>query len=275
MFRFLLLLMIILTAPTAAAERIRVFVSIPPQKQFVEKVGGDQVDVRVMLPPGESPETYSPTPKMMAALSGAKLYFEIGVPFERSWIKSVRSLHKDIRIIACCDQILGGETPGEGHHDPHIWGDPILVRRHARDIMDALAILDPERRGIYAANYRDFAAELDDLDRDIKQMLALRRTDYFVVSHAAWGHYAKRYGLKELALEKSGKEAGPRSLQNIIELSRREQLGILFVVGQYKNPFLDTLAAELGARILELDPLAEDYLRNLRAVTDRIAGSIH
>ncbi len=89
------LLFITLAVPVAAQTgNISVFVSIPPQKQFVQKIGGNRVDVHVMLPPGESPETYSPSPEMLATLATANLYFQIGVPFEKNWVNSIRSLNR-------------------------------------------------------------------------------------------------------------------------------------------------------------------------------------
>ena len=59
----------------AAAAPISVFVSILPEKYFVERVGGSHVDVSVMVGPGQEPETYEPTPKQMTALSGARSLF--------------------------------------------------------------------------------------------------------------------------------------------------------------------------------------------------------
>jgi len=89
-----------LCALPAQAEKIPVFVSIAPQKFFVERIGGDTVDVSVMVQPGASPHTYEPRPRQMTALAGTRLYFSIGVTFEEAWLPRIRSASPKMRIVA-------------------------------------------------------------------------------------------------------------------------------------------------------------------------------
>jgi zinc transport system substrate-binding protein len=273
------LLFITLAVPVSAQTgNISVFVSIPPQKQFVQKIGGNRVDVHVMLPPGESPETYSPSPKMLASLSAAKLYFQIGVPFEKNWINSIRSLNRNIQIITCCDQFFHADEympdADDSHHDLHIWGSPAYVKQLVKEIKETLSAVDPEHANQYAENYHIYIAELNALDREIQKSLVDRRLNHFIVSHAAWGYFAEQYGLEQVALEKNNRESGPKSLLNIIRLARVQGIHTLFVQQQYKTPAVNSLARELGADIVELDPLAEDYLGNMRVISARIAESL-
>ncbi len=260
----------------AGQERLSVFVSIPPQRQFVQKIGGEHVDVQVMLPSGQSPETWSPTPRMLVSLSRASIYFQIGVPFEVSWTDSIRSVNPDIKIVSCCDQIveIKPSEVDDDHHDLHIWSSPDYVKVLAQQIRDELAAIDPDHRDSYFTGYQSFIAELDALDSSIRIKLANRRMDYFIVSHAAWGYFAAQYGLIQLALENNGKESGPRSLLHIIKLARNEQISTLFVVKQYQTPVVDSLARELNATIIELDPLEEDYLQNMAMTSDKIAEAL-
>ncbi|MEC9423105.1 MAG: zinc ABC transporter substrate-binding protein, partial [Nitrospinota bacterium] len=84
----------ILYCPTKGwTEPIPVFVSIIPEKYFVERVGGDEVKVHVMVKAGESPATFNPNPKKMSELANANLYFSIGVPFEKIWISRIKAIH--------------------------------------------------------------------------------------------------------------------------------------------------------------------------------------
>lgn len=277
MLKFLLLLLCCTVSTVVlGADRIRVFVSIPPQKQFVEKIGGDHVEVRVMMPPGQSPETFSPSPRMMTALSGAKLYFRIGVPFEQTWMDAIQSVSDDIRIVSCCEQLIaeGADVEKDDHDDLHIWTSPAYVMLLAKDIRDELVRTDPGNRPDYEANYRKFIEELEVLDDSIHRKLQGRRTDYFIASHAAWGYFAEQYGLVQLAMEKNGKESGPRSLREMILLAQQHGIRVLFAQEQYKTPYLRSLARELQAEIVELDPLAEDYLANMQIVSERIAMAV-
>jgi len=275
-----ILFLVLAFYPTAmlASEtaKIPIFVSIPPQKQFLEKIGGNRVHVEVMLPPGGSPETYSPTPRMLVSLSSARLYFQIGVPFERNLTDSIQALNSDIKIIMCCDHIINTQQhlSDHDHHDLHIWSNPLYVMEVVREIKETLSSIDPVHEDEYAANYQKYITELNELDFEIKQRLIDRRTNYFIVSHAAWGEFAVQYGLEQVALEKNNKESGPKSLLNIIQLARTENIKTLFVQEQYKTPSVNSLARELDARIVELDPLAEDYLANMARISTKIADAL-
>lgn len=79
---------------------LEVFVSIPPQKYFVERVGGEHVSVSVIVEPGRSPATYEPTPRQITRLSRASLYFAIGVAFDDVWMKLILTANPELRIIA-------------------------------------------------------------------------------------------------------------------------------------------------------------------------------
>lgn len=271
-----LLLLLPIAAFAEDASRLSVFVSIPPQKQFVEKVGGGHVDVQVMLPPGQSPETFAPSPRMLASLSSAQLYFQIGVPFEIAWTDAIKSANAAIRIAECCDRLVvtaDGDDTHE-HHDLHIWGSPAYVKILAGQIRDELSAVDPAHTDDYRSGHEKFIAELDALDADIRRRLAPRRMDQFIVSHAAWGYFAEQYGLVQLALENNGKESGPRSLLDIVRLAHEQNIRTVFAITQYRTPVIESLARELGAGIVELDPLAEDYLQNMVTVSTRIGEAL-
>ena len=85
--------------PGAALAKVPVFVSILPQRYFVERIGGEHVDVQVMVLPGASPTTYEPKPRQMAAIAKAKIYFSMGVPFEAVWLGKIVASNKNLRIV--------------------------------------------------------------------------------------------------------------------------------------------------------------------------------
>lgn len=86
-------------AGTALAKKPVVFVSILPQKYFVEQIAGDTVDVEVMVMPGASPATYEPRPRQMAMLAKADVYLAIGVPFERTWLPRIKATNPNLTIV--------------------------------------------------------------------------------------------------------------------------------------------------------------------------------
>ena len=105
-FVFVGLFLMVSAQPANAQEKLSVFVSIAPQKYFVERVAGELVDVHVMVPSGASPATYEPTPKQMAELSRAKVYFRIGVPFEERWMDNLKNSFPELQVADLRDNIL-------------------------------------------------------------------------------------------------------------------------------------------------------------------------
>ena len=94
-----LFLMSMIRATARGAEPIEVFVSIVPQKYFVERIGGESVKVSIMVQPGANSATYEPKPRQMVALSKAKAYFAIGVPFETVWLNRISAANSGMTVI--------------------------------------------------------------------------------------------------------------------------------------------------------------------------------
>lgn len=248
-------------------NQLSVFVSIPPQKYLVERIGGARVRVYVMLQPGQAPETYDPAPRQIALLAKAQVYFRIGVPFERHWLDTIAAQNREMQVVECCEQMLK-----DG--DPHTWVDPNNARIIALQIKDTLSNREPDGASAFAANYAALAADLDKLDRDVRALFSRRRTDYFLVSHAGWRYFADAYGLRQMALDTNGREKGPRGLAEMVELARREGIKTVFIQAQHPTGAAYTLARELGAEAVTIDNLAEDYIGNLYQVSRQIARAV-
>lgn len=260
-----------------AGQRLRVFVTIPPQAYFVERVGGDQVSVQVLVPPGQSPHTYEPTPAQMAALESADVYFRIGVPMEQALVPKLQHGSARVRVVDTRQGItlrrMEDQHAGEGD-DPHIWLDPKLVRIQARTICDALVNLDPQHADQYRANSDAFVTDLDALDAKLAAALAPLRGRQILVFHPSFGYFADAYGLRQVAIEVQGKEPSPRQLQQIIARARRERVKVIFVQPEFSARSAQAIAAELGATLVTLDPLSRDYLHNLEGIAGQIAGAL-
>ncbi|MCD4716334.1 MAG: zinc ABC transporter substrate-binding protein, partial [Desulfobacterales bacterium] len=158
-----------------AAGGIPVFVSIVPQKYFVEKIGGELVKVSIMVKPGASPATYEPKPGQMVALSMSRIYYAIGVPFEKAWLKKIVAANPGLLVVHTESGIE--KTPmrtdqSEGIKDPHVWLSPPLVMVQARNILDALLKVDPKNASSYESNYRKFIVELVDLDAELRDVFS-------------------------------------------------------------------------------------------------------
>lgn len=284
-----------------AATPLPVFVSILPQKYFVEQIGKERVDVRVMVQPGASPATYEPKPGQMAALSRSAMYFSIGVPFEHAWLEKIRAtnpqmtlVHTDRginkRAMAAHHHEVGEHPQDEGPHhdhaehseqdsdhrglDPHIWLAPQLVKRQVETILVALQKAAPADAEFFAANYRAFRRAIDDLDRDLKMQLSGGSQRAFMVFHPSWGYFAEAYGLHQVPIEVEGKSPKPAQLSALIEEARQKNIRVIFVQPQFSTRSAELIAREIGGEVVYADPLAADWPGNLRAVAAKFARTL-
>lgn len=303
---FILLLLVI--GKGFAADKVPIFVSIVPQKYFVQQIGKELVDVRVMVPPGASPATYEPKPKQMVDLSKTKVYFAIGVPFENAWLEKIAAANPNMRVVHTDHGIQKlamaahhhddpaeehqeadhdreeSEHHGEAEHDkdhheqagldPHIWLSPPLVKIQARTILAALQEADPVHRSVYEANFKAFTAQIDQLDADLEKTFAGKTDLQFVAFHPAWGYFAHAYGLKQVPIEIEGKDPKPAQLKELIQHARENKIKVVFVQPQFSTKSAELVAREIGGRVAFADPLAEDWLANLRQVADKFRAAL-
>jgi zinc transport system substrate-binding protein len=243
-------------------------VSILPQKYFVERVAGSLAEVSVMVGPGDSPATYEPTPRQIEALSRARVYFQIGVPFERIWMTRLRAANADMLAV---DTTVGMQWR---LGDPHVWTSPMLVKSMAARIRDAFVQLDPAHADAYEGNYSRFANDLDALDAQIRVRLSPYAGHAFLVFHAAWGYFADAYGLRQIPIEAEGKEPGPRTLARVISEARALGIKAVFVQPQFSRSSADMIAQQINGHVVAVDPLAENYMENMRHVAASFAAAM-
>lgn len=281
-------LWLLLWGTTATAVPLQVVTTILPQKQFVERIGGAQVQVSVLVGPGQSPETFEPTPRQMTALAEAALFYRIGMPFEELWFDRIVGMNRGISILDARDGIeLREMEPAGGHHhdydphlhgegapDPHFWLSPLAAKEMAWRLRDRLIELRPEAKEEFTANHARFAAELDRLDAEIRSLLKDIPNRRFMIFHPALGYFADTYGLQQIPIEGEGKEAGAKTLARLIDQAREERVKTIFVQAQFSQTQARTIAKTLGAKVETLDPLAEEYIENLRRVAHALAGAL-
>lgn len=273
----------------AAQAALPVAVSIAPQAHFVEAIGGDHVEVQIMVPANAEPVTYEPTPRQMTALARAELYFAVGVPFEKGWLPRFRDINSTMTVIDTTAGIQrramdadhghaqgAHDEPAHDALDPHVWLAPPLARLQAEAIRDALIAADPEHAADYHRGFRQLAEEINTLDQGILEALAgidpsARR---FLVFHPAFGYFAASYGLEQMAIEVEGKEPGPRELARIIDEARAHGIRVIFIEPQFAQGAARTIAREIGGQVVTLDPLARDWPAGMRAIAETLAESL-
>ncbi|MDH3686199.1 MAG: zinc ABC transporter substrate-binding protein, partial [Myxococcales bacterium] len=237
-----------------------------PLEYVVDRLAGEFVETAVMLPPGASPTQYQPTLGQVRAFSDAAVYVKVGhpnFPFEAAWLDRLLGAASDVAVV----DASSGLTDLAG--DPHLWLAPKHVAAIASEVATALAPRLPGHEAELTRNLATLQRQIGALDLEIEQLLAPvvasgRRT--FVVQHPAWGHFAAAYGLEQVAVEEDHHEPDPHALSERIAWAREHGVRVVFIQPQLDPTPAETLAREIGARVVPLDPLAYDWAANLRAV---------
>jgi zinc transport system substrate-binding protein len=278
-----------------ADEPLQVTVSILPQKYFVEKIGGQQVTVTVMVDPGAEPHVYDPKPQQMASLAKSKIYFAAGVPFEDAWLNRFSAANPNMQIVhteAGIEKLpmkahddhsgtthqqptLHVEAHQHGVLDPHIWLSPPLVMIQARNMLQAFLKVDPAHKDGYEANYRKFMEDIVLLDIDLLNLFReVTGNKEFMVFHPAWGYFAEAYGLQQTPVEVEGKEPKAADLKGLIEHARERDLKVIFVQPQFSSTSARVIAEAIGGQIIAADPMAYEWAKNLREVADKFKAAL-
>lgn len=307
---------------TSGKNKLTVFVSILPQKFFVEKIVGDKAEVITMVAPGFSPATYEPKPAQMQKLSSAKIYFSIGVPFEKSWLKKIQDANPQMIVVKTqknvplrkMDTLIEleegheshkeehkheedehhkekadhdeehhekGDHDHEEHHhhhgglDPHIWLSPSLVKIQAKNILDAVIKIDSKNKEYYIKNYNTFIKELTSLSQEIKQELSKIKEKNILVFHPAWGYLADEFAFKQIPIEIEGKSPSAKQLAKIIDLAKKKKIKVIIIQKQFSRKEAISIAKEIGAKVITLNPLAKDYYLNLKEISKTLKKELN
>ncbi|MBI9071450.1 MAG: zinc ABC transporter substrate-binding protein [Melioribacteraceae bacterium] len=267
----------------------KIYVSVQPQKFFLEKIVGNEFEIDVMVKPGMSPATYEPLPTQMLELSKSKIFFSIGVPFEKNWLPVIKENNKSLIVCKTDEGIskrkmdsvvelfdedeheIHNHKHSHGEPDPHIWLNPVLVKQQAENMFQSLIKIYPAKESLFRANLTNFQNELDSLDQDLSNILAGVENKSFLVFHPSWGYFADRYKLKQIAIEVEGKEPSPKELSNIID--KVKELGIkkIFVQKQFSAKAAEAVAKELNSDVVQIDPLSYEYINTLKKIAQAIA----
>jgi zinc transport system substrate-binding protein len=266
---------------TAADTKVpkSLVVSILPQKYFIDRIGGGVFNVMVLVGPGQSPHSYEPTPRQMADLAAAAAWLSIGVDFEKALKPKVRALYPGLKIV---DTTLGvryrnleahhhedeveheAEAGDESGSDPHIWLGRAASKVMAANIRDALAELDPAGTSKYTKNCEVLVREIDSVFDDLAKDLAAMKGKPVFVYHPAFGYFLDEFGIRQEAVELGGKEPTQKDLAVLIEEAKAEGAKVVFVQAQFSSNAAKTIAKSIGGVVETIDPLAPDWLENLK-----------
>ncbi len=297
---YLFTVIIFLMSVACVHGAVDVFVSIPPQKWLVDKVGGELVNVRVLVSKSQDPHTFEPSPRQVAALTGARIWFTMDMEFEAQLARKVQAVASELKVVDIADNLPAKalqsneesdtaqshaenedeNTVAEAHHhdhtglDPHVWLSPLNLQMMAGSVAEALVAADPANRQVYNENLAAVNNELELLHQDITRQLAPFAGASFYVYHPSFGHFARTYGLVQRAVEIGGKSPSPRQLTQLIGKAREDKVKVIFVQPQFDPKSAAAVASAIGGRVVPLDALAEDVPGNLKDMANQIENGL-
>ncbi len=282
-----------------------VFVPVLPYQYVFERIGGNQIEVQSIVPPGGDPHSYTPSPRQITELSRANLIFSGGLPFEGNFFLAVGdgvTSPKTIDLLEGIDLLAGScDTCAEEHHegeesekheeeesesghdhhghdhaemrDSHVWLSPAVLMLQS----DRIASILKEHTAATAhavidQNIAALKSDLNSLDQELKKQLAPIKGKSFYVYHGAFAYFARDFGLEQKVIEISGRNPTPKQVGNIAKQAKAEGVKTIFVQPQFDESSALSLAETIGGTVQTLDPLEKDILANLRLIARTLAA---
>ncbi len=256
----------VLAAPGKAPGRIRVVATLPFLKEFVERVGGDQVEVISLLTGQESEHIYQPRPRDILAVRQARLLVQVGVGLEVWADGLIRNAEApNLTIVTTARGIpMIRDADAEPSHpagsregNPHVWLDPENAKMMLKQITDALIRVDPQHQPAYLTRQAAYLKEIDELERDYRPRLLKIANRRVITYHPAWPYFARRFGIqvRGTILTQVGTEPSAKAIEALITRIRREQIRVIVSEPQLNPRLPRILADETGAKVVTLTPL--------------------
>ncbi|MGM0445596.1 MAG: metal ABC transporter solute-binding protein, Zn/Mn family [Bacillota bacterium] len=266
----------IFSSNTVLADSLNVAVTVVPQKEFVKAVAGEDTNVIVMIPPGYSPGNYAPKPQELTDLTDSSIYFSMGVPADlQNILPKVKQFNPDIKVVKLFEKVnekYPDRMFSNDSRDPHIWLSLKRVEYMVKIIRDELIELKPENKNKYVVNTKNYIEKIKKTEQEIKNILKNKKDEHLLVYHPSFGYLADEFDLEMVSIEEEGKGATAKHLQDIIDFARENEITRIYHQAEIDSRQTESLAEEINAELIQLDPLAENYLENMLEMAKKIAG---
>ena len=260
-------------------DKIDLFTTIPPIAFFVEKIGGEAVNVHSLVGENENPHTYAPKPRSIVGLGKSSMIFSINMPFEKSLIDKLKTLKSGPGIIDLTKNVKfrSMACAHDSHHcnhtskkDPHIWFGPKQIRVIVANIANALILKYPRKEEVFKKNLKSFLAELNKLDANFAKILLPYKGTKILIFHPSFGYFTDAYNLKQEAVEIEGKSPSPRQIIKLILEAKRENIKTIFVQPQFDTKAAANIASTINGEVVRINPMKRDVFQNMKYMVEKI-----
>lgn len=253
----LIMLLALLTSGCAdkgkEQDKLQVTASFYPMAEFARAVGGDKAQVTTLVPDGAEPHDWEPSPRDLTKIGRSQLFVYNGLV--EPWAEQAMQAVAERKVLSV--QAGSGLYDNGSKQDPHVWISPKKAMIEVQRITEAFCEADAANAAYYQANCRQYLEQLQQLDKQMQEIAASAQKKVFITSHAAFGHLAADYGLRQLAVSGLSPQAEPTpaDLQRLAGIVKQEQVGYIFFETLSDPRIAQVLAKETGAETAVLDPL--------------------
>jgi zinc transport system substrate-binding protein len=251
--------------------KIGVVVSLGPEVEWVNAVGGDKVNVTLMVPSGSDPHTYEPLPNQLTQVSNAKMYIEVGssIEFENNYMDKIKEANPNMLVVNASQgiKLIPNSAENESETvDPHVWVDPKNAKIMVNNIYNGLVQEDPTDKDYFQKNRDQYLQQLDQLDKNTTQLLKGEQKTTLLIFHPAFGYYAKDYNLTIVGAMINDEEPSPQRIAMMVDIAKKNNITIVYSEPQYDPKFMQSVASQINGQVLTVSDLDEHYIQNMNNV---------
>jgi len=283
------------TTDEATSGKINVLATTPMLGDFVNQIGGENINLTILMPPEVDPHTYDPSPQDATKIADADVVFYIGLKYEPSALIKLleNTSNSDSVLVEVGESINPIEFSEEGHddhdeeghddhdhgsEDPHFWFDPLRVAMAAELMMNQLIELDPSNSEAYKTAGEAYISELNELDSTVSALIETvpSKNRKLITTHESLGYLEARYGVEVLTTIipslSSADEISPAELVDVLDVIEDNDIKVIFVESEAPSVYAETIAAE--ANIKTVTGLWVETLRENQSYGDWLIENV-
>lgn len=253
-------------------------VSIAPFAFFAEKIGEGDFSINVMVPAGADPHMYEPSPAQILALRRSAAYISNGyLDFELAWLDRFYSVNPGMVKLNLADSIdlIKGKDEEHPMADPHFWVSPVSALKISDMVKNLLCSLKPENCEKYQKRWLMLNDSISKIHGKAREKMAPHAGKPVIVFHHTLAYFARDYNLRQVSIEKEGKEPSPAMLKEVIDDAKRNNIRSVIIQKEFDTRSAKVIAAETGASLRQINPLSPDWFSSVNEIIDAVYSSFN
>lgn len=243
-----------------ASDLLQITTSFYPLYFFASEIAGNKAVVYNITPSGAEPHDYDPTTQDIARIEDSRLLILNGGKLEVWGDKVKDSLKGTKTVVITVGDKFANQTLTENGKvtlDPHVWLDPALAKKEITMIAQSLSEIDPANASYFEINAKTLQSKIDALDEKFHAGLANCGKKDIITTHAAFGYLAREYGFNQISISGLSPDEEPsvQKLASLADFARKDNVKYIFFESLVSPKLAETVANEVGARTLVLNPI--------------------